>query len=571
MAHKGFCVTTLLITALLSIYASENNDSKVLLDLYYATNGSNWHQPWSISVIENNNYCVQNKSNLHGLQCVNNDIVALYLFNNNLNGFIPSSICTLHKLEALPLSQNSLTCTIPSCIGNLSNLVDLRLFDNYLQGTIPSNLWNLKQLIFLDLSNNQFSGTLSDNVNHLTQLQNYALHRNQLTGSIPTSLCKLNTLQVLGLAYNNLSSTIPSCIGNLSSLHYLVLYNNSLQGIIPLSITHLTLLVELDLRNNLLTGTIPNLISALTQLQELDISNNNIIGTIPKQIHNMSRLQLLSVNDNFLTGRIHAFPPYIQSFIAFNNRFSDDLPVLPKSFRGIVVFGNAFTGRMSNIFHNIKQMRQLSTVILNDNNFYEDDIASLMKDFLSLPNLVTLSLANNHRITGGIPELQNNTINYKQTSLNHLVLHGMDLNGSLPNSIRLMNIKYISLFNNRLACNIPNYFVVSNNLSFERDNYTAMVLSSNSFSCRNMESIPQWISDSKVSLSDVDALYITHMDIIKDWAYIISSFCCLFIALLLKLCMSNKQNHISIPGSRKNALYNTQMDVIFAALNNIKG
>lgn len=206
-----------------------------LVDLYSNTNGSGW--------ATNTNWLkTTSVSDWDGVNVVNNRVSSLFLFNNQLNGVIPSSLGNLSNLEYLNLSKNQLSGSIPSSLGNLTKLEALVIFQNYLTGIIPSSLGNLNNLWVL------------------------ALSENQLSGSIPTSLGNLNELIYLYLWGNQLTGTIPSSLGNLSNLTILYLDFNYLSGQIPTSFGNLNKLVELGFGMNLLNGSIPNNFTNLTKL-----------------------------------------------------------------------------------------------------------------------------------------------------------------------------------------------------------------------------------------------------------------------------------------------------------------
>ena len=69
--------------------------------------------------------------------------VDLYLFENKLNGTIPTELGLLSNLEWLDLFKSQLTGTIPSELGLLSNLISLSLDSNQFTGTVPTILASL--------------------------------------------------------------------------------------------------------------------------------------------------------------------------------------------------------------------------------------------------------------------------------------------------------------------------------------------------------------------------------------------------------------------------------------------
>ena len=85
-------------------------------------------------------------------------VVALSLWEKNLNGIMPPELGNLTGLRKLHLDGNQLTGSIPDTLGNLSRLEHLWLFGNQLSGEIPAMLGSLTRLETLDLHRNLLSG-----------------------------------------------------------------------------------------------------------------------------------------------------------------------------------------------------------------------------------------------------------------------------------------------------------------------------------------------------------------------------------------------------------------------------
>ena len=74
----------------------------------------------------------------------------LSLQNSNLSCSLPSSIANLTQLEYLDLSSYDFIGTIPSSfVDGLKHLISLYLYDNSLEGSIPSSLFSHSTLRFL--------------------------------------------------------------------------------------------------------------------------------------------------------------------------------------------------------------------------------------------------------------------------------------------------------------------------------------------------------------------------------------------------------------------------------------
>ncbi|RVW31988.1 hypothetical protein VitviT2T_001587 [Vitis vinifera] len=85
------------------------------------------------------------------------------VFENKINGSIPSEIGKLLKLVSLDLKYNHLSGFIPESLGNLTSLRFMRLNHNNLTGTVPKEIFQLigsGNLWTLDLSDNDLNGTV---------------------------------------------------------------------------------------------------------------------------------------------------------------------------------------------------------------------------------------------------------------------------------------------------------------------------------------------------------------------------------------------------------------------------
>ncbi|RZC51423.1 hypothetical protein C5167_019851, partial [Papaver somniferum] len=265
----------------------------------------------------------------------------LVLYDNNLRGAIPTSLCNLTNLSAINFNGNQLSGIIPRDIGKLKLLRVFGLNSNNLIGFIPVSLCNLSSLKGLCLFQNQLSGAIPRDIGRLKYLNDFEVSRNNLSGPIPTSICNFsnnhrlilyqnqlsgpiprdigrlvstisrltlsrNNLNVISLSENNLVGQIPTSICNLSNLNGLYLFQNQLSGAIPQEIGRLRLLIDFSLSgNNLLNGPIPKQLGECSNLVYLDLSSNGFNESIPYQIENLISLQsMMNLSRNELRGEI---------------------------------------------------------------------------------------------------------------------------------------------------------------------------------------------------------------------------------------------------------------------------
>eukprot|EP01083_Nonionella_stella_P204751 746200_1 len=557
-----FFFLTVLFVSLFIHSSAHNNESDIinaLVDLHTATNGDHWNRQWNLTAIEKGNYC-----NESGILCdEDHHIIEIAFIENNLNGSLPSSIsdistlrvvfmqwnpitstipesiCTLTNLKVLVIERNHLYGSLPTClgdmislnvisfavnnlegrlpdsIGKLSNLSILTVANNFLNSSIPISLCSLHNLTVISVTNNSFSGAFPDCIGHLQSLQTIEARENHLGGSIPDSLCVLQNLTAIHLNDNSLSGTLPHCIGNLSSLQTLSLSDNNLSGSIPDGLCYAKSLSQVAINGNGIAGTIPECIGHARALKRLYLEFNAITGTIPDSICNLHNLSELQLSNNRLYG---TYP------ICINDR-------LPKLHS---------LGNLSRIFADIRYDDHglLENVFMHNNNFYSRSMNDVLYKLFSQKYIQVLTLSNNPQLSGHFPEYTTFT---NQTSLNVLMLDNMDLYGSLPNNLTFSMMLYMTLYGNRLSCDLPNNFIsnsraINNTYTNWRDRYTAMIFSSNLFSCSNENSLPDWVKHSKVSLYTANDIYITSDHVFQSYVAILIS-----IAFILFICKHQRR------------------------------
>lgn len=288
-----------------------------LVDLYNATNGSNW--------TNKTNWKTGNVSNWIGVTVEDGHVTKLKLPENNLEGPIPSSIGNLQHLIEIDFDENNLSGSIPAEFGGLINLKVLRLYENKLSGPIPPEFGSLVSLSFCDLGRNNLSGAIPPEIGQLSNLTSLTLSVNDLSGALPTEISALTKLWYLNLGYNELSGSIPSSLGEIIILQDVYLNKNKLTGEIPPELGYLTNLRNLELGNNQLSGTIPISLGYLVNLRRLDLGSNQLSGPIPGSLGNLSNLYALYLGNNQLSGSIPAefrFLTKLTSLYLYGNQLS---------------------------------------------------------------------------------------------------------------------------------------------------------------------------------------------------------------------------------------------------------
>jgi Leucine-rich repeat (LRR) protein len=283
---SAFCdaVTTIPIT-----------ECEALVALYNSTDGDNW--------TDNSNWFVAaDPCEWYGVACADNNVIALNLASNNLNGSIPPEMGDLTSLQELRFFNNQLQGSIPIQLTTLTNLRIFYLNDNQLSGSIPPGIGNMTGLEDLSLAINPLTGPLPPELGNLSNLKHLSLSEIYgLSGSIPAELGNLSNLISMNLCESaGLSGKIPPELGNLSNLDTLWLCSLDLNGEIPPELGKLALLDNLELSRNLLTGTIPAELGNLTNLTSLRLDNNALEGDIPSSLTNLVNLTDLDVGYNKL-------------------------------------------------------------------------------------------------------------------------------------------------------------------------------------------------------------------------------------------------------------------------------
>ncbi|KAL4554356.1 hypothetical protein LXL04_039493 [Taraxacum kok-saghyz] len=188
---------------------------------------------------------------------------------NYFDGFLPSELGNLRRLQHLYIDSSEVGGNIPSTFANLHNLQTVGASDNGFTGRIPDFIGNWSQLVKLKISGLS-NGTL-DFIQDLKSLRVLVLRNNKLSGSILDDIGEYTNLTQLDLSFNNLSGGIPRGLFNMSKLFFLSLGNNSLTSTLPNEKSET--LTNIDLSYNELSGTLPSW--AIDPTLQLNILVNN--------------------------------------------------------------------------------------------------------------------------------------------------------------------------------------------------------------------------------------------------------------------------------------------------------
>lgn len=180
------------------------------------------------------------------------NIVDLRFSDNHFTGSMPN-FEHLKFLEVLHGSDNEFTGPLPSIQGLAR---DVQLFNNKMEGPLPSE-WATKSLLWhLYLDGNLLSGSLPSTWTS-PYLESLLLFGNDFSGRIPEGMGDLVRLRDLGLQSNRFTKTLPASLGQLTALEKFDVSSNLLTGNVPSELVEANNLVRINLENNQITGDIP--------------------------------------------------------------------------------------------------------------------------------------------------------------------------------------------------------------------------------------------------------------------------------------------------------------------------
>ena len=406
-------------------------------------------------------------------------------------------ICNWKLLETLSISTNGTNSGyIPDCITNLQSLTFIQLdpfFPWITNQSIPAGFFtdmpNIETFSIngMDYMDESLYPTLPNyfNMPNLTWFSYRNLH---LHGTIPDNICNIgsnkNILDYFNMRYNSLTGSIPQClfemIINPGFVDGFGLNNNQLTGTIAdidisssiasinNNITDINCeMAFLTLQNNHLTGTIPDWMSYCTYSEIVDLGDNNLHGTLPSGW----KAKKLAFNNNYLSGTIPI--NFMKIMISgkgwidlADNYLTGIIPlevVNHSNIRDLHLEGNLFTYFPFEQVLSNSLLPSLSTFAISDNEITSNSytIDQILNGLFRMSNDIEIVLLDSNLLTGDISQwtIFNNENNY----LKALTLHNNDIYGELPSGIKMNNIEYFTVFNNRLSCEIPQGFLDNSN------------------------------------------------------------------------------------------------------------
>jgi Leucine-rich repeat (LRR) protein len=237
------------------------------------------------------------------------DLQRLSLDFNQLTGRLPSVYGEAWgvSIEYFSSFSNQLTGSLPEAYGNWTNIADVYLYDNRFTGTLPPTYGNWTNIEHLWLYSNSLTGTLPPSYGNWTNIVEVAFDDNILTGTLPFSYGNWMNIEEVYFFDNRLSGTLPSSYGGWTNIEWLWLYSNSLSGTLPYSYGNWTNISYLWLFSNSLTGTLPASYGNWTSIMEVGLNDNTLTGTLPFSYGAWgATLQLAYFDVNQLVG---TFPP----------------------------------------------------------------------------------------------------------------------------------------------------------------------------------------------------------------------------------------------------------------------
>ncbi|XP_047331771.1 receptor-like protein 56 [Impatiens glandulifera] len=416
----------------------------------------------------------------------------LNLDHCGLNGTIPpQNLCKMKKLKELDLFNNYLEGDIPTRLNELSFLRRLDVNNNLLNGSISLSLFkDLNSLEYINLRDNNLEGSLSlSTFANLSKLQNVLINSksdklvieedevdwvpkfqlktlilsNCSLKLLPKFLLFQKNLFAIDLSHNRLGDSFPNWLAaNNTMLHYLYMQDNNLSGSLHMSKNSL---IALDVSRNNLSGFF-NFSWSIGRgdMDFIDISHNKMSGHIPRSSISIT-IRMLAMRNNSFSG------PFPCEYVA------DTLDISYNSFTGA--------------FFSCPGVKYYWSYL----NLYGNKFTGIVPEtvFSSLLSLNTLDIGENS-FSGKIP----NFIKH-ESDIRVLSLRGNDFTGEIPHQLcQLRKLNWLDLSNNFLSGPIPSCL---GDMNFGKDpNYAGITYIAPTSVEGELEGMQSYVYDDNVEM-----------------------------------------------------------------------
>ncbi|KAE8816112.1 protein TOO MANY MOUTHS-like [Hordeum vulgare] len=243
---------------------------------------------------------------------------------------------------------------------------------------------------------------------------------------------------------------VPPFLGRLGpAFRSLVLRQNGHVGPIPAEIGSLSGLRVLDLHGNHLSSAIPATVQSLVRLQLLDLSYNRLAGQVPDL--RFQRLSILDLSHNALQGRVPASLGQCRSLLKVDlsqNRLAGTIPDALGDLPDLILLDLSHNALSGPIPAAIGRLSTLRSLILGDNRMQSSTVPG---DFFTGLGALTTLVLSGMGLEGSLPESIGGL-----TQLRVLRLESNAFTGVIPASFRrLEKASELRVDGNRLVGPIP--------------------------------------------------------------------------------------------------------------------
>ena len=274
-----------------------------------------------------------------------------------------------------------------------------------------------------------------------------------------------------------------------------------LTGTVPQSIFCNSRMQQLQIENNpqLSPSTVPDCFSdPKLELEIFSIYNSSFVGTLPR-LPFTPRIVLINVAHNDLEGTLSDI--FSQEGYYYNETIRDDTRYECVSFKDDTYETDCYS------YPGDTPILLPSIIMLQSNDFYEEDIGYLLRLWIENLNVLHISIADNPNIHGTIPEIYWNytyggTLWSEVYGIRTLFAHNCDISGTIPSDMNFTHLNSTTLHGNRLSGTIPTHISVADfNISF--------ILLGNLFFTDEDNELPDWINS---PFTTAPNLYVTQYD-----------------------------------------------------------